>query len=600
MAKKKLPLKSYGVAIWFVTRRALKLAPSLAIMQLIDSVVQATLPIITTYFAALTTTSLTAAYAGDANAASHAMTYVVLTSLFGIASVAWSTASSFISTKARYKIGVAVDNEMMQQFTSLSFASYDDKKLVDMHDKARRFSSVFSNIFSQLGTLLTSVFSAVGSIIALATLSPMMALIVSLAVLPSVVINIRKARAQTEQWETNITTRRRMWDIEWTLRRPELMAEMRVYGVVRHLIALYTRYRDIDEKERMKIELKSGWQARAANVLEAVVELGALLWVVAQIIARVQPVGQFVFVQQMVGRVMSSVGSFATQLGRFDDDFAHMIEYQEFMRLPTMDSDAGIDIISTPDMITVDHVSFRYPHKHRLVLRDVTLRIAHGQNVAIVGENGAGKSTLVKLLLGLYWPTKGTIMIDDRSLADISVTSWHRQIGLMWQNFVSYDFGTVRENIELGDVHKTANKHLLDTAMKQAEFDSVVRKLERGTDTFINKWMGQDNDEASATELSGGQYQRLALARNFYRDAPIIILDEPTSAIDSLAETRIFKRLLSAKDKTIITISHRYSTIKNADHIYVMKDGKIVEQGTAADLVAARGEFYTMFESQIV
>ena len=598
MAKKKLPLRLYGAALWFVARRSFVLAPSLAILQLVDSVIGALLPIATTYFAAQTTTALTAAYAGEAAAANRALIYVVVTAALGIASLSWSSIGSFLSTRGRYKIDVAIESEMMRQFTAMPFYKYDDKATIDMHDKAQRFSRMFSNIFVRIGDMLGSVIGAIGSVVALCSVSPSLAVIIFVSVLPSVFINIRLARSQTEHWETNITNRRRMWEIEWTLRRPELMAEMRVYGVIATLIHLYLRYREADEKKRMEIDLRAGWQRLGANVLESIVELGALIWVVLQIINRTQPVGQFLFVQQMVGRAMGSVGSFASQLGTIDDEFAHMIDYQKFMEIETL-HDTGLPLVTLPDVITFDNVSFHYPHSKIPVLESIRLTIPRGTKVAFVGENGAGKSTLIKLLLGLYAPTNGAVLLDDQPLASYSLVSWHTKIGLLWQQFVTYNHGTIKENIVLGDVTRPVTDKGVEVAMKRAEFSSVVDKLERGADTFINKWMGRDGDDTSATELSGGQYQRLALARNFYRDAPIIILDEPTSAIDALAETRIFDRILTEKEKTIITISHRLSTIQKADMVYMLKNGRIVESGTTAELIAKKGDFYKMFESQI-
>lgn len=598
MAKKKLPFRSYVSALWFVARRSFSLAPSLAILQLFDSLVSALLPIATTYYAALTTTALASAYSGDEGASSRALSYVIITAGLGIVSLIWSSVSSFLSMRGRYRIDVAVESELMQRFTNLPFHEYDNKETIDAHEKAQRFSNVFGSIFDSIGMMLTSLIGVAGSVVALLSVSPALAVIVLGSVLPSVYINIRLARKQTEHWETNITHRRRMWDIGWTLKQSDVMPELRVYGVIPTLIRQYLGYREKDEKKRMEIDLRSGWWQLGANVLEALVELGALLWVVLQIIDRFLPVGQFVFVQQMVGRAMGSSRGLVFRISRFDEEFAHMIDYQKFMEIE-MHHENGKTLEKVPQKIIFKDVSFRYPHSDRPVLKNVSFEIAKGSKVAFVGENGAGKSSLIKLLLGLYKPSKGEILLDDTPLAEYSAATWHDKIGLLWQQFVKYSHGTIKENVELGDVNKCPSKELLDSAMKRAEFHTVVEKLERGVDTYIDKWMGDNNDDASATELSGGQYQRLAMARNFYRDAPIVVLDEPTSAIDALAETKIFKNLLSQKDKTAIIISHRLSTVQKADKVFMMENGKIVEEGTALELVEKRGKFYKMFESQL-
>ena len=169
----------------------------------------------------------------------------------------------------------------------------------------------------------------------------------------------------------------------------------------------------------------------------------------------------------------------------------------------------------------------------------------------------------------------------------------------MWQSFANYEFTTIAESIALGDITKSSGSKGITEAMESAEFDDVVAKLPHGTKTYTNRWMAPDDDPTLGIELSGGQKQRLALARNFYRDAPLVVLDEPTSAIDALAESRIFGRLFKRDDKTIIIVIHRLSVVQKAEVVYMLKDGNIVERGSPAELIAAKGEFRHMFESQL-
>lgn len=598
MAKKKIAIRQYLSAIYKVGVGSFRIAPSAGIARLADSLVQAVLPITTTYFAALTTTALTAAYAGDDQAGGRAIEYVIITAALGLLQLAWGSVSSYISQKTSYKISSTIDDTMDAHFGSLPFAKYDDKEVVDLHEKAKRFSYFFSTIFSTIGSMLTAIIGAIGALIALVAVSPGLAIVVFVATLPNLIIQLRLSRRQILHWDGNITNRRRMYEIGYMLQSSHSIAEMRVYGVLKHLIAMRAKLRDADEKERLDFELGTIWKQLLANIGESLVELGALIWVVWQIIDRAQPVGQFLFVQQMVSRAMSSAGGLARQLGMADESLANIVDYQQFMELATAPK-KDRKLHHLPDAIVCEGLSFTYPKTERKVLDNISLTVERGQHVAIVGENGAGKSTLVKLIMGLYEPTKGSISLDDTRLHDYDLESWHQHIALLQQDFIKYEFATIRENITLGDVSQPEDTDLMDRAMHRAEFDTIPAKLEHGVDTYIERWMARDNDEATATELSGGQYQRLALARNFYRDAPIIILDEPTSAIDALAETRIFKHLFASKDKTIIAISHRLSTVKKADIVYMMENGQVVEQGTAAELIARKGKFYTMFESQL-
>ena len=267
------------------------------------------------------------------------------------------------------------------------------------------------------------------------------------------------------------------------------------------------------------------------------------------------------------------------------------------MQLPRVD--IGRRTLSgVPKKIEIRDVSFHYPNSDVLVLDHVTLTLAVGQHVAIVGENGAGKSTLMKLLMGLYHPTTGEILVDGVPLASIDEDEWHRYLGVLQQDFIEYYFANVRENVVYGDTSVEPDEERFERALQRAEASAFVRKLPKGADTIPNQWFEHD-DGTNGVDLSGGQWQRIALARNFYRQAPIGILDEPTSAIDALAEARIFGRLFGEHGNTMIVVSHRFTTVKKADVIYMLKDGKIVERGTSDELVANRGEFYTMFESQI-
>ena len=274
-----------------------------------------------------------------------------------------------------------------------------------------------------------------------------------------------------------------------------------------------------------------------------------------------------------------------------------MVDYQRFMELPVADAKPSL-ALNMSKSITVGNVKFQYPGSETLVLKGLSLEIKHGQHVAIVGENGAGKTTLVKLLTGLYQPTSGEILIDGQDIGEVDATAWHQQLAVLSQSFIRYDFATAHENVWYGDVSRELDRDRLAAALKQAEADDFVKKLPKGGDSYVDKWMTDDSDD-KGVDLSGGQWQRLALARNFYRDAPIVILDEPTSAVDAAAEARIFRHLFKQKDKTIIAISHRLSTVKKADVIYFMKDGRIVEQGACSELIAKRGEFYEMFKEQL-
>lgn len=592
----KLTARQYLTAMARVGVTTYKAAPLAVITQIVGSVVTAVLPLITTYFAAATTTSLAAAYAGQSGAGNQAIIYVVVTAALGVLMTAWRSLENYLSQAMRYRVEASMTDRMYEHFLRLDFWRYDDKTTVDLYEKARKFGQFFPYIFERLSSIVTAIVSMLAGVIALGLVSWWLALIALVAILPGVVIQLRLSRQQTKHWNKNIEARRVVNWIEWGIMQPEKIAELRLYGLVRSLLDLRQKMRDKDEKARIDFERQYIWKRFGSDVLEAVAEVVALTWVTLQIIARQQPIGQFIYVQQVVSRAIGGASSLVSAIGAIDEDIANLFDYQTFMDLP-QGAQKQFMLAGVPERISVVNASFRYPGAEQTVLQNVSFDILRGQHVAIVGENGAGKSTLVKLLTGLYQPTNGDIYLDEQSLARVDVASWHKLLGVLSQDFVKYDFADARRNVSYGDVSTAYSEERLERAIQTAEA-GFLYKLPKGLDNYIDQWM-EDDEGNKGQDLSGGQWQRVALARNFYRNAPIIVLDEPTSAIDALAESRIFKHLFAMKDRTIITISHRLTTVEKADVVYMLQNGKLVERGSAAELIAKRGTFYQMFESQI-
>ena len=595
---KSLTPKEQFKAILGVASLTFKTAPGAVLFKLLGSVINALLPIATTYYAARTTTALAAAYGGAPGARHQVLLYVVLTALIGFIMIVWSSLDQYVQTKMRYVVETKVSNHLFEHFLSLDFWRYDDKHTADLYDRAQQFSRFFAWVFDRVATIISQLIGAISAIVALTYVNWGLSLFVLVAILPGLYVQFRLSRQQIKHWNENVETRRMLSLIEWNMLQPRFVGELRLYGMVRYLLGLRTKLRDLDERTRIDIERRSTPLRLGADALETIASVVALIWISLQIIARKQPIGQFLYVQQMVSRATGSVSSLVSTMASIDEDVANLFDYEQFMKLPERPS-GGKTVTAPPEAIAFNNVSFRYPGKNMpAVLENVSLSIGRGQHIAIVGENGAGKSTLIKLLTGLYSPTEGSVTLDGTPLDDIDITSWHKLLGVLQQDFIAYGFATARDNVRFGDVEAKDNPKRLAEALRDAEATAFVEKLPKGVNSYVNNWMESD-DGTKGTDLSGGQWQRLALARDFYRAAPIIVLDEPTSAIDAIAEARIFKRLFGQDGRTVVTISHRLSTVKKADVIYMLKDGKLVETGTHDQLIARRGAFYRMFESQI-
>jgi ATP-binding cassette subfamily B protein len=298
-------------------------------------------------------------------------------------------------------------------------------------------------------------------------------------------------------------------------------------------------------------------------------------------------------VQQVTGQYMGALANVSWLVETMDSLLFGIDEYTELTSMAAEPD--GEPVQNAKGDLVFDDTSFTYPQSSRLALKHVSLRIPAGQTVAIVGENGAGKTTLVKLLMKIYEPSAGTIAAGGQTLGGVNSSTWHQHIGVLFQDYYAFNDFTIRDTIWFGDITKDHGGKEVQAALRAADAESFVKELPHGVDTYLGKYM----DEENGTYLSGGQLQRLAIARTLFRNPDILILDEPTSAIDAKAEYKIFQSIERArKGRTTILISHRFSTVRRADYIYVLSNGRLLEEGTHEALMARKGLYHEMFTKQ--
>jgi ABC-type multidrug transport system fused ATPase/permease subunit len=307
-------------------------------------------------------------------------------------------------------------------------------------------------------------------------------------------------------------------------------------------------------------------------------------------------IGQFALYFQQTQNLMLGVHGMLDHYSSINMRNKYIEKYFEFMNLERVihspQKSLEIAVEPTPPLIEFKHVSFRYPNTKRYILRDFNLVLHPGEKIALVGENGAGKTTLIKLLLRFYDVSEGELLINGVDIKNINLDKWYTHIGALFQDFIKYQF-TFKENVYFGNQKQNDNLIFLKEAIKNSGADEYVKDLPQKYDQTVGKMFKDGID------LSGGQWQKLALARAFFKNAPILILDEPTSAIDAKAEYEIFQRVQSLqKDKTVFIISHRFSTVRNADRILVLDEGKIIEEGNHEVLMNKKGLYAELFNIQ--
>jgi ATP-binding cassette, subfamily B, bacterial len=319
----------------------------------------------------------------------------------------------------------------------------------------------------------------------------------------------------------------------------------------------------------------------------------AYAWMVIAAIGGAITLGEMTMYLVVFRQGQATFTAALTSIGGMYEDNLYLANLYEFLEQPMPQSQGKVTQGISLDGIRFEQVSFSYPGSQQAVLNNISLHLPLGEKLALVGENGSGKTTLIKLLTRLYIPSSGRILLDGVDLNDWDIDALRRRIGVIFQNFVQYQF-TAGENVGVGDVGHLHDHLEWETAAGKGMAKPFIDALPQGFDTQLGKWF------KDGQELSGGQWQKIALSRAFMRSgADILILDEPTAAMDAEAEMNIFNHFGSlTQDKMVVLISHRFSTVRMADKIVVMAKGEIIEQGSHEQLLADKGRYAHLFSLQ--
>ncbi|NUQ27801.1 MAG: ABC transporter ATP-binding protein, partial [Acidobacteriaceae bacterium] len=331
------------------------------------------------------------------------------------------------------------------------------------------------------------------------------------------------------------------------------------------------------------------------NVISTLGYYGAYVYVIWRTIQGEYSIGYFTFLTASIQQANSNLQQVFSTASGIADQALYLTDLIEFFRMePTVRSDPKG--LPAPNPIRQGfefrNVSFTYPGTSRTVLKNFTFTLRPGERVALIGENGQGKTTIVKLITRLYDPTEGQILLDGRDLREYKLEELHHEIGVIFQDFMKYEM-TARENIGVGRVDRKLDEGEIEYAAHKSLADTVVAKLEHGYDQLLGRRF------EGGVELSGGEWQRIALARAYLRDAQLLILDEPTAALDARSELEVFERFAElTQGKMALLISHRFSTVRMADRIVVLSGGRLIEEGNHQKLMESGGLYAEMFEMQ--
>lgn len=510
--------------------------------------------------------------------------------------VSWVLKETYFDYLLRYKIQNKLNSLFCGKLYSIDVQHLEDPKVQDLITKAKDtltwkppdFLRAFSYLF-------TSLVSYISSFILLAGYGWYLPFVISIFGIPRLYLRAKQGALQWSIWGSGAPEVRKLWYLQWLLTQRESIVESRIFQSGKVLIE---RYKKIQEElfERNKKPVRSYMKMASFPQFFEMSALFVFAYLrLPMVLSGQMTIGDFSFFIDMLGRVAGAVTGMVQNLGWMYENNLYVNHFFDVLGLKKvikeLDNPIKVPNNPSPPIIEFKDVSFAYPGTKKKVLKNLSFKVNSGENVAIVGKNGAGKTTIVKLLCRFYDVGGGEILINGVNIKDIDLSSWYKQLGTLFQDFVHYDF-TIRENITLGTTNYSDEVKLKEAAEKSGSME-FIEKFSSKFDQQLGKQF------EGGVDLSHGQWQKIAIARAFYESAPVLILDEPTSAIDAEAEYKIFNNLHSSyKDKSLLFISHRFSTVKNADKIIVLEGGKIVEEGSHQELMAVGGKYSKLFRLQ--
>ena len=587
------------LGVFVYSRRALELvwttSRGLTITLAVLTLVAGVLPAVIAYIGQLIVDGVVAAMAADDPDTKGVMLFIVLEAIVVVIVAASQRGISVSQSLLRALLGQRVNVMILEKALTLQLAHFEDSEFYDKLTQARReASSRPLSLVNRTFGLVQNAISLVSYAVLLFAFSPWAVVILIGAGLPSFFAEAKFSNDAFRLFRWRSPDTRMQIYLETVIAREDGVKEVKLFGLGPRLLQ---RYRDIFKKlfvEDHKLTIRRDTWGFILGVLSTAAFYGAYAWIVFATINGEITLGAMTMYLVLFRQGQAAVGaSLAAISGMYEDNLylSNLYEYLE-QDVPVR-SGKAVEGPAPERGLEFENVSFQYPGSKEYALSDVSFRVAPGQSMALVGENGSGKTTLIKLLTRLYKPSGGRILLDGMDLQDWDVDALRQRIGVIFQDFGRYQF-SVGENIGAGDVRFIDNEERWKEAAGTGMAAPFIEDMPDGYDTQLGRWF------KGGRELSGGQWQKIALSRAFMRsEADILVLDEPTAAMDAASEAAIFDHFRSESDtKMTILISHRFSTVRAADRIIVIQDGKIIEQGDHESLMAENGQYASLFRLQ--
>lgn len=490
-----------------------------------------------------------------------------------------------------------VSSVLMDKISSLDMEHFEDAAYYNTLTKAMRQFGRINDFLWILTYFISEAVSVVAIIGALLGWDWRIVVLAITSAIPVIIIGFKVSETSYSVFSGNIPEgRKATYYKELMTSNPAAIKESKLFGLKKFFIDRFNTYMNTAIKNQLSLERKNLIMYAIADIIKGALSMMAGWLILVAFIQHTITIGELAFYWALLFQFVNHMQYMMRGITELNDYSTYFVPFVELVATqPILKEPKNPKPFPTPitQGIAFNNVSFSYPHARSESLHDISFTLQPGKSVALVGENGSGKTTIIKLLTRLYDPTSGTIKIDDVDIKEMTTGTLRENIGVIFQDFMKYET-TVAENIGFGNATNISDTGKIEQSAIKSGAGHFIAKLDQAYTTHLGKTL-----EDNGRELSLGQWQKIALARAFFKNAPILCLDEPTAAVDAQAEYELFQKFKDlTKDKIAILISHRFSTVRMADLIIVMDKGKIIEQGNHDELMRSNGLYARLFDLQ--